>query len=43
MKSREVRKRLNRVISILVMITMMIGLMPLSPRDWSFAVPVGEI
>ncbi len=42
MKSREIRKRLNRVISILVMITMMIGLMPLSPRDWSFAVPVGD-
>lgn len=42
MKSREVRKRLNRVISILIMITMLMGITPISPGNWSFAVPVGD-
>ncbi len=42
MKSREVRKRLKRVVSSFMIIAMLVTIMPISPRDWSFAVPVGD-
>lgn len=42
MKSREVRKRLKRVVSSFMIIAMLFSIVPISPRDWSFAVPVGD-